>query len=198
MRSVFTATARVPLPSALRRRSARRRATPRHAAFAAVRRAVPARPGRARSFPTARPSPTRSQRRSPAEIMRRYAGERKDRADFSLRDFVAANFIIPGAAQSDFRTTPREEIRAHVDRLWARADARAARLAGARLAAARSRLATWCPAAAFARCTTGIPTSRWSDCRPAAATISWPTWSRTSPASSIATATFPMAAAATT
>jgi alpha,alpha-trehalase len=52
-----------------------------------------------------------------AEIMRRYAAS-KDVAGFSLRAFVDANFAIPGAAASDFRTAPGEEIRVHVDRLW--------------------------------------------------------------------------------
>jgi alpha,alpha-trehalase len=52
-----------------------------------------------------------------AEILRRYeAGS--GRADFSLKDFVAENFTIPNAAASDFQTAPREEVRAHVDRLW--------------------------------------------------------------------------------
>ena len=54
----------------------------------------------------------------PAEIMRRYEA-RKDLAGFSLRDFVAENFIIPSGAGAEFRTAPREEIRAHIDRLWA-------------------------------------------------------------------------------
>jgi alpha,alpha-trehalase len=55
---------------------------------------------------------------APTEIVRRYQAS-KDRADFSLRNFVEDNFAIPGAVGGDFRTTPREEIRAHVDRLWA-------------------------------------------------------------------------------
>src|SRR5688572_4193804 len=49
--------------------------------------------------------------------MRRYAA-RSGRADFSLKDFVAEHFIIPGSASGEFQTTPREEVRAHVDRLW--------------------------------------------------------------------------------
>jgi alpha,alpha-trehalase len=53
----------------------------------------------------------------PTEIMRRYQAG-KDAAGFSLREFVAANFIVPGAAASEFRTAPREEVRAHIDRLW--------------------------------------------------------------------------------
>ncbi|HEV7609758.1 MAG TPA: alpha,alpha-trehalase TreF [Steroidobacteraceae bacterium] len=53
----------------------------------------------------------------PPEIMRRYAAL-KDLKEFSLRDFVADNFIVPGGAGGDFKTTPREEIRAHIDRLW--------------------------------------------------------------------------------
>jgi len=54
---------------------------------------------------------------SPAEVMRRYQAQ-KDLAGFTLKKFVEENFTIPGAATSDFRTAPREEIRAHVDRLW--------------------------------------------------------------------------------
>jgi alpha,alpha-trehalase len=54
----------------------------------------------------------------PAEIMRRYQAS-KDSEGFSLRTFVAENFAIPGAAASELRTTPREEIRAHINRLWA-------------------------------------------------------------------------------
>ncbi|MEO8018890.1 MAG: alpha,alpha-trehalase TreF [Pseudomonadota bacterium] len=56
-------------------------------------------------------------RADPAEILRRYEA-RKNQAGFSLRDFVAENFIVPGAASGDFKTLPREEIRAHIDRLW--------------------------------------------------------------------------------
>jgi alpha,alpha-trehalase len=56
-------------------------------------------------------------KREPADILRRYAAA-KSAAGFSLRDFVAENFTIPGAAQSDFRTRDREEVRAHIDRLW--------------------------------------------------------------------------------
>ena len=52
-----------------------------------------------------------------ADIMRRYAA-RSGRADFSLKDFVAEHFTIPGSASGEFQTTPREEVRAHVDRLW--------------------------------------------------------------------------------
>ena len=54
---------------------------------------------------------------APAEILRRYE-ESKSSKDFSLADFVAANFTMPAAAASDFRTAPGEEVRAHVDRLW--------------------------------------------------------------------------------
>jgi alpha,alpha-trehalase len=56
-------------------------------------------------------------KRDPADILRSYAAT-KSAAGFSLRDFVAANFTIPGAAQSEFRTREREEVRAHIDRLW--------------------------------------------------------------------------------
>jgi alpha,alpha-trehalase len=54
---------------------------------------------------------------SPQEILRRYEASRKQ-PGFSLRAFVAENFIVPGAAQSDFRTAPREEVRTHIERLW--------------------------------------------------------------------------------
>ncbi|HET9475806.1 MAG TPA: alpha,alpha-trehalase TreF [Steroidobacteraceae bacterium] len=54
---------------------------------------------------------------APEEIMRRYAAEQV-RPEFSLASFVAAYFVIPGAAASEFHTTPREELRAHVNRLW--------------------------------------------------------------------------------
>jgi alpha,alpha-trehalase len=56
-------------------------------------------------------------RTDPAQILRTYEAE-KNRQGFSLKDFVAANFVIPAAAASDFRTAPREEVRAHIDRLW--------------------------------------------------------------------------------
>ena len=54
---------------------------------------------------------------APEEILRRYAAS-KDAPGFSLRDFLAEHFIEPSAAASEFRTAPREEIRAHIDRLW--------------------------------------------------------------------------------
>jgi alpha,alpha-trehalase len=54
---------------------------------------------------------------APEEIMRRYAAE-QGRPEFSLASFVAAYFVIPGNAASEFQTTPREELRAHVNRLW--------------------------------------------------------------------------------
>ncbi|HEU5133610.1 MAG TPA: alpha,alpha-trehalase TreF [Steroidobacteraceae bacterium] len=57
-------------------------------------------------------------RSSPSRINRRYAAE-KDLEGFSLRNFVGENFVIPESATSEFQTAPREEIRAHIDRLWA-------------------------------------------------------------------------------
>jgi alpha,alpha-trehalase len=53
---------------------------------------------------------------APEEILRKY--EQREPAEFSLQDFVAENFILPAAAASDFKTAPREEIRAHINRLW--------------------------------------------------------------------------------
>jgi len=54
---------------------------------------------------------------APEEILRRFAAER-DREGFSLRQFVSENFLVPASATSQFQTAPREEVRAHVDRLW--------------------------------------------------------------------------------
>jgi alpha,alpha-trehalase len=71
-----------------------------------------------RLFPDSKTFADATPRAEPAEIMRRYAVA-SGRAGFSLRDFVAENFVIPDAAQSGFQTAPREEIRAHIDRLWA-------------------------------------------------------------------------------
>src|SRR5262245_30790956 len=70
-----------------------------------------------RIFPDSKTFADAAARNSPEEIMRRYAAG-KDRTGFVLRDFVTANFAIPGGAAGDFRTAPREEIRAHIDRLW--------------------------------------------------------------------------------
>jgi alpha,alpha-trehalase len=70
-----------------------------------------------RLFPDSKTFADASAKSAPAEILRRYATE-KDRVGFSLRTFVEANFDIPGAAGGDFVTAPREEIRAHVERLW--------------------------------------------------------------------------------
>jgi alpha,alpha-trehalase len=53
----------------------------------------------------------------PGEIVRRYEAER-DREGFSLRQFVAENFVIPDSSAIEFKTAPREEIHAHIDRLW--------------------------------------------------------------------------------
>jgi alpha,alpha-trehalase len=72
---------------------------------------------RERIFPDSKTFADAIAKAEPAEILRRY-DERKDRPDFSLRDFVAENFTLAATAGGDFKTTPREEIRAHVDRLW--------------------------------------------------------------------------------
>jgi alpha,alpha-trehalase len=70
-----------------------------------------------RLFPDSKTFADASAKSDPAEILRRYAAAR-DREGFSLRAFVEQNFDIPGAVGGDFATAPREEIRAHVDRLW--------------------------------------------------------------------------------
>ena len=56
-------------------------------------------------------------RGAPEEILREYEAQ-KGADNFSLRDFVALHFNVPGAVTSDFETTPREDVRAHIDRLW--------------------------------------------------------------------------------
>ena len=53
----------------------------------------------------------------PEEILREYEAQ-KGGANFSLKDFVALHFDVPVAVTSNFQTTPREEVRAHVERLW--------------------------------------------------------------------------------
>ncbi len=70
-----------------------------------------------RIFPDSKTFADAIPKSAPAGILRRYE-ESKSRKDFSLADFVAANFTMPAAAASDFRTAPGEEVRAHVDRLW--------------------------------------------------------------------------------
>ena len=71
-----------------------------------------------RLFPDSKTFADAIAKAEPAEILRRYQAA-KDQPAFSLRDFVAENFEIPAPAGGDFRTTPREEIRVHIDRLWA-------------------------------------------------------------------------------
>jgi alpha,alpha-trehalase len=53
----------------------------------------------------------------PAEIVRRYEAEH-DHEGFSLKQFVGENFVIPDSSANAFKTAPREEIHAHIDRLW--------------------------------------------------------------------------------
>jgi alpha,alpha-trehalase len=53
----------------------------------------------------------------PDEILKRYRVARSAAA-FSLQQFVAGNFEIPGAVAENFRTQPRDELRAHIRRLW--------------------------------------------------------------------------------
>lgn len=71
-----------------------------------------------RLFPDSKTFADATPKMDPAQIMSRYAAART-RAGFSLREFVAEHFVIPDAAQSGFETAPREEIRVHIDRLWA-------------------------------------------------------------------------------
>jgi len=53
----------------------------------------------------------------PGEIVRRYEAEH-DHEGFSLKQFVGENFVIPDSSANAFKTAPREEIHAHIDRLW--------------------------------------------------------------------------------
>ncbi len=57
---------------------------------------------------------------APDEIMRRYAAEQGSRGIFAAATSSPRTSSIPGAAASEFQTAPREEIRAHIDRLWPR------------------------------------------------------------------------------
>ena len=72
---------------------------------------------RDRIFPDSKTFADAIAKSDPAEIMRRYE-QRKRTAGFSLRDFVTENFTLAPEAAGDFRTTPREEVRAHIERLW--------------------------------------------------------------------------------
>ena len=53
----------------------------------------------------------------PGEIVRRYEAEH-DHEGFSLKQFVGENFVIPDSSTNAFKTAPRENIHAHIDRLW--------------------------------------------------------------------------------
>jgi alpha,alpha-trehalase len=72
---------------------------------------------RERVFPDSKTFADAIAKAEPAEILRRYA-EHKAAANFSLRDFVLENFTLASEAGGEFRTTPREEVRAHITRLW--------------------------------------------------------------------------------
>ena len=71
-----------------------------------------------RLFPDSKTFADAVAKSAPEDVMRRYAAG-KNLPGFSVGNFVADSFLIPGAVTGDFVTAPREEIRAHVDRLWA-------------------------------------------------------------------------------
>jgi alpha,alpha-trehalase len=71
-----------------------------------------------RLFPDSKTFADAAAKAAPEEILRRYAVA-KGQAGFSLAKFVDENFDIPGAVGGDFKTAPREEVRDHIDRLWA-------------------------------------------------------------------------------
>jgi alpha,alpha-trehalase len=98
------------------------------ATFASAREVVPQSPAalygelfdrvqRERVFPDSKTFADAIAKSEPAEILRRYADARAA-ANFSLRDFVMQNFTLASEAAGEFRTTPREEVRAHISRLW--------------------------------------------------------------------------------
>lgn len=83
-----------------------------------------------RLFPDSKTFADATARSPAAEILRDYQAK-KGEAGFSLEKFVTGHFIIPGAAQSEFRTAPREDIRAHIERLWSALSREPANSAGA-------------------------------------------------------------------
>lgn len=70
-----------------------------------------------RLFPDSKTFADAVARREPREIVRRYEAG-KDQPDFELREFVEANFIIPGDVTGRYETPPGAALRAHVDKLW--------------------------------------------------------------------------------
>jgi alpha,alpha-trehalase len=70
-----------------------------------------------RVFPDSKTFADAIPKADPEEIVRSYEAQRQ-RPDFSLREFVAANFTLPAHAGSGYRTAPGEEVRVHVERLW--------------------------------------------------------------------------------
>ena len=56
-------------------------------------------------------------KREPRDIVASYQRERRE-PGFDLSVFVAREFTVPTPAESGFRTTPGEDVRAHIDRLW--------------------------------------------------------------------------------
>jgi len=70
-----------------------------------------------RLFPDSKTFADAAPRGAPEEILREYEAQ-KGATSFSLKDFVALHFDVPVAVTSNFQTTPREEVRAHIERLW--------------------------------------------------------------------------------
>lgn len=56
-------------------------------------------------------------KRAPAQILADYR-RAKQRPGFDLQKFVAANFDLPKPAGGDYRTTPGQDVREHIDSLW--------------------------------------------------------------------------------
>lgn len=71
-----------------------------------------------RLFPDSKTFADAVARREPREIVRDYEATR-NQPDFVLREFVDANFIIPGAVTGGYETPAGAELREHIDRLWA-------------------------------------------------------------------------------
>jgi alpha,alpha-trehalase len=70
-----------------------------------------------RLFPDSKTFADATPKVEPAEVMARYEAS-KGQPGFMLREFVDANFIIPGDVTGGYKTGPRAELRAHIDRLW--------------------------------------------------------------------------------
>jgi alpha,alpha-trehalase len=70
-----------------------------------------------RVFPDSKTFADAQGKRAPAQILADYR-RAKQRPGFDLQQFVAANFDLPKPAGGDYRTTPGQDVREHIDSLW--------------------------------------------------------------------------------